>query len=89
MSLVCREDSRSATDICFVSISAFQQFRSFQSRERLRKQWQIARESHPVPLGEGTFSLKLYVFSLVVDHRDDFPNEKNQETDDHGADDDA
>jgi len=45
--------------------------------------------THSVPLGEGALSLKLHIFSLVVDHRDDLPNEKNHETDDHSADDDA
>jgi len=45
--------------------------------------------THSVPFGEDAFLFKLGIFSLVVDDREDLPNEENQETDDDGANDDA
>lgn len=45
--------------------------------------------THSVPFGEDPFLLELGIFPLVVDDREDLPNEENQETDDDGAYDDA
>lgn len=42
---------------------------------------------YPIPLSQGSFSLEFCIFSFIMDRRYYLPNEKNEETDNYGAND--